>query len=100
MSQEEKISLRSKQKELLQSFFEIAEVDENGDYCVPLYTNEGDLTLFKKDTHSYQYFGYLRIMRLIKKGIFFIKVKKVKRNRKFLCIKSETIDYVKLLLES
>lgn len=100
MSEQKQISLRSKQKELLQRFFEIAEVDENGDLCIPLYDSSGDLTLFKQDSRKYQMYAYFRILRLIKKQIFFIKVKKVKRDKKFLCMHSNVIDQVKSVLES
>ncbi|CAC93994.1 hypothetical protein SIRV1gp39 [Sulfolobus islandicus rod-shaped virus 1] len=100
MSQEVQIKLYPKQKELLIRFFSLAQKDSDNDLCIPMYTSEGKLFLFQKDANRYQYFGYLRIKRLVDKNIFFIKIKRVKRDKKFLCIKEDIVDYVRLLLES
>ncbi|WP_198968548.1 hypothetical protein [Saccharolobus islandicus] len=100
MTEQIKLSLRSKQKELLQKFFSIAQKDEVGDLCISMYNSNGKLTLFEQDAQKYQPYAYFRIMRLVEKGIFFIKVKKVKRNKKFLCMHSSIAEKLKSQFES
>lgn len=95
------IHLQPREEEAIQLFFENFQQDEEGDLCVPLFdSNSGKVYLYHDHARRYQIYALRRIYNLVKKNVFFIKVKKIKRNKKFLCMKKENVEKIKSILES